>query len=70
MNVAKHVKHVNEARNLRYRQLVEKIAKTNDTGFSDDVVLAVLKAKSGPWSEPMTAEEVLAGLRIDAGWVG
>ncbi len=65
MKVTKHVKYTNEARQRRYRQLVERIARTNDTGFSDDVVLAVLNAKSGPWSEPMTAEELLASMGLD-----
>lgn len=65
MKVTKRVKRANEARRLRYRQLVANIARTNDTGLSDDVVLALLKAKSGPWSEPMTAEELLASMGLD-----
>lgn len=64
MKITKHIKCVNEAKRRRYRQRIERIARTNDTGFSDDVVLAVLKAKSGPWSEPMTAEELLASMGL------
>lgn len=62
VKVTKHVKRTSEARNRRYRQLVERIAITNNTGYSDDIVLAVLKAKNGPWSEPMTADELLASM--------
>ena len=64
MKVTKHVKCANEARKRRYRQLVERIARTNDTGFSGDVVLAILRARSGPWSEPMTAEELLSSMGL------
>lgn len=63
----KRVKYANEARNRRFKQLVDRIARTNDTGFSDGVVLAVLKAKSGPWSEAMTVEELLASMGIAGG---
>ncbi|KGW92098.1 hypothetical protein Y048_4547 [Burkholderia pseudomallei MSHR456] len=64
VKVTKRVKRVNGVRRWRYRQLVERIARTNDTGFPDDVVLAVLKAKSGPWSGPMAAEELLASMGL------
>lgn len=65
VKVTKHLKCANEARKRRYRQLVDGIARTNDTGYSDDVVLAVLKAKSGPWSKAMTADELLASLGLE-----
>lgn len=65
MKVTKHIKRTGEARHRRYRQLVERIVSKNDTGYSNDVVLAVLKAKSGPWSKPMTAEELLASMGFD-----
>lgn len=65
MKVLKRIKLSNVDRVRRHRALLERIARTNDTGYSDDVVLSVLSAKSGPWSEPMTAEELLASLGIE-----
>ncbi|WP_431226615.1 hypothetical protein [Burkholderia contaminans] len=62
MKVTKHIKRMNEARNQRSRQLIDRIARTNDTGYSDGVVLAVMKADRGPWSKAMTVEELLASL--------
>lgn len=60
MKVTKHVKCMTDKRRRRYRQLIDRIVRTNDTGFSDEVVLAVLNAKRGPWSKAMTGDELMA----------
>lgn len=66
MKIAKCLKRSNEARNRRYHQLVERVARTNDTRFLDGIVLAVLKADRGQWSKAMTVEELFAVLGIDS----
>lgn len=65
MKIGKRVKRASADRNRRYRELLDGIAKTNDTGLSDETVLAILNADRGPWSEPMTAEELLASMGIE-----
>lgn len=65
MKIETRVKHANEDRRRRYRALVERIARTNDTGMSDETVLAILNAGRGAWSDAMTAEELLASMGIE-----
>jgi hypothetical protein len=41
--------------------LQETIARNNDTGFlTEDLVMIVEQEQSGEWSQPMTADELLA----------
>lgn len=65
MKIEKRVKRANADRQRRYRELLDRIARTNDTGLSDETVLAILDADRGRWSEPMTAEELLASMGIE-----
>lgn len=65
VKVVKCIKRACEDRKWRYRQLVDRIARANDTGFSDDVVLAVLDADRGSWSKAMTLKEMLAYAGIE-----
>lgn len=65
MKIEKRVKRTNEDRRRRYRVLLDRIARTNDTGLSDETVLAILNADRGQWSEPMTAEELLASMGLE-----
>ncbi|CAJ4550096.1 Uncharacterised protein [Burkholderia pseudomallei] len=64
MKIAKRIKVRSDARGRCHRVMLDRIGKTNDTGYSDDVVLSVLKAKNGPWSKPMSADQLLASLGI------
>lgn len=68
MNIEKRIKRSNEIRRNRFHRLLERIAATNNTGLSDATVLAILNADRGPWSEAMTAEELLVSLGIDMPW--
>lgn len=65
MNIAKCIKRANEARRRRFQRLLDRIAATNDTGLSDETVLAILNARHGPWTTYATIEEVVAGLDIE-----
>jgi hypothetical protein len=65
MKVGKRTKRASTERMRSYRKLCERIAKTNDTGLSDETVLAILNADRGPWSEPMTVEELLASMGLE-----
>jgi hypothetical protein len=65
MNVRKRIKRANEVRKHRFRRLLERIAATNDTGLSDDTVLAILNADRGPWTEYASVEEMFASLGIE-----
>jgi hypothetical protein len=38
---------------------------SNDTGRSDETVLATLAAKHGPWSKAMTADELFERLGVE-----
>ncbi|KVN60316.1 hypothetical protein [Burkholderia stagnalis] len=64
MNVEKRIKRVNKLRKHRFQRLLDRIAATNNTGLSDETVLAILNADRGPWSEAMTGEMLLASLGI------
>ena len=63
MKVRKRIQMINNARKHE-QMLLAQIARTNDTGLDDRVVLAILKAKDGPWSKAMTVEELFAYLGI------
>jgi len=65
VKIEKRVKRANEDRQRRYRELLDRIARTNDTGLSDETVLAILNADRGSWSEAMTAEELLASMGLE-----
>ncbi|MBN3804961.1 hypothetical protein GXB81_18165 [Paraburkholderia sp. Ac-20336] len=64
MKITKRIKLANDVRVRRYRLLLNRVARTNNSGYPDDVVLAILNAKRGQWSEPMTAEELLADMGL------
>lgn len=52
---------LNEVAQLNEQELFDAIDATNDTGFStEDLVKIVQTERAGQWSEPMTAEELLA----------
>lgn len=65
MNARKRIKRTNDARVQRTRRLLAKIAARNDSGLADDVVLAILQAKNGPWTTYTSVEELLADLGIE-----
>ncbi|WP_211608633.1 hypothetical protein [Paraburkholderia haematera] len=56
---------INNNARKRDLKLLARIARTNDTGLDDNVVLAILKAKDGPWTTVMTVEEMFAYLELD-----
>ncbi|MFL9908282.1 hypothetical protein PQR75_01845 [Paraburkholderia fungorum] len=49
----------------RYHELLARIAATNDTGLSDETVLAILNADRGPWTEYASVEEMFASMGIE-----
>jgi len=50
------------------QRLFEELNKDNDTGYAtSDLVKVVRQHQSGAWSEPMSADEVMAQLRKIAG---
>ena len=64
MKVMRRIRMINNAKK-HYMRMLARIAKTNDTGLDDSVVLAILKAKDGPWSKAlMSAKEVFAYLGL------
>lgn len=65
MNVVKRIKRANEARTRRFQRLLDRIAATNDTGLSDETVLAILDADRGPWTSYASVEEMFASLGIN-----
>ena len=65
MKIKKHIKSAIEARKRRFQRLLDRIAATNDTGLSDDSVLAILNARRGPWTECESVEELLESLGIE-----
>ncbi|MFW2408037.1 hypothetical protein ACN4GS_09930 [Burkholderia pseudomallei] len=62
MNIEKRLKRAYEVRKCRFRRLRERIAATNTTELPDETVIEILNARSGPWSKPMTVEELFASL--------
>ena len=45
----------------RRQKLREEVAKNNDTGFLNEDIVRIIEAhESDCWSEPMTADELLA----------
>ena len=65
MKARNRIKRANDARIRRTRVLLAKIATRNDTGLDDGVVLAILRANNGPWTEYASVEEMLASLDIE-----
>ena len=52
---------LNEVTQLTEQELHEVIDATNDSGFkTEDLVKIVMTEQAGVWSEPMTAEELIA----------
>ena len=49
---------INEILTDKSKQLNE-FALENDTGYSDELVMGVLEAHAGQWSEAMTADQIL-----------
>ncbi|MGV7240674.1 DUF3800 domain-containing protein [Caballeronia sp. M23-90] len=49
--IAKRIKRASAERMQRYPELLDRIAATNDTGLSDDAVLAILNADRGSCTE-------------------
>jgi hypothetical protein len=45
------------------KKLFEEIEATNDTGFLTEDLVKVVRAKDGPWSEPMTSEQLTEHIR-------
>jgi hypothetical protein len=65
VKVRKRIRMINNNARKRDLKLRARIARTNDTGLNDSVVLAILKAKDGPWSKALTSvEEMFAYLGI------
>lgn len=65
MKIARRVKRTNADRMRRYRELLDRIATTNNTGLSDETVLAILNADRGSWTEYESVEEMFASLGIE-----
>lgn len=64
VKIAKRIKLANDERFLHYQLLFDRIKKMNDTGYSDHVVLALLKARHGRWSKLMTVDELFADMGL------
>lgn len=65
MKVKTRIKWSIGKRRTHYRALPVNISGTNDTGLSDETVLAILATKRGPWSKAMTLDDMLRSLGID-----
>jgi hypothetical protein len=65
MKVEKRTKRASDGRMRRYNELLGRIAATNDTGLSDETVLAILNADRGPWTSYASVEEMFASLGIE-----
>jgi hypothetical protein len=65
MKVEKRTKRASAERMQRYRELCERIARTNDTGLSDNTVRSILNADRGRWTSYASAEEMFASLGIE-----
>lgn len=44
------------------QQLMEEIDRDNRTGLTTEDVVSIIKSQQGPWSKPMTGEELIAEL--------
>lgn len=62
MKARNRIKRANDERIQHARVLLAKIATRNDTGLDDGVVLAILQANNGTWTEYTSVEEMLASL--------
>lgn len=47
--------------------LFEAIDAENDTGLRTEDVVKIIKSKNGPWSGPMTGDEMMAELYAACG---
>ncbi|CAB3804286.1 hypothetical protein LMG28614_05999 [Paraburkholderia ultramafica] len=65
MKVETRIKRASAERIRRYLELLDRIAATNDTGLSDETVLAILNADRGQWTEYASVEELFASLGIE-----
>jgi hypothetical protein len=59
VKVEKRIKHATECRIRRYRELLDRIARTNDTGLDDELVAKILEAESGPWTTFRSVDEMM-----------
>jgi len=53
---------INEVTQPSEQALFEAIDASNDTGLRTDDVVAIIKSANGPWSKPMTGDEMMARL--------
>lgn len=65
LKIAMRTRRANAARMRRYRELCERIARTNETGLPDDTVKSILSADRGPWTSYASVEEMFEVLGID-----
>jgi hypothetical protein len=50
--------------------LFEALDAENDTGFATGDLVKIVKSKNGPWSKPMTGDEMIARLEAALGQHG
>ena len=54
---------ISEVQQPSHAQLFEAVNRDNDTGFaSEDLVKILREHRSGQWSQPMTAQQLLESL--------
>lgn len=53
---------INEVLEPSDKALFEALDADNDTGLRTEDLVKIVKAKNGPWSEPMTGDEFEARL--------
>ncbi|QNB10300.1 hypothetical protein G5S35_01125 [Paraburkholderia tropica] len=64
MTVEKRIKCASAERRRRYRDVLDRIARNNVTGHSDETVLAILNADRGPWTSYASVDEMFATMGI------
>jgi hypothetical protein len=52
------------------QELFEALDAENDTGLDTSDLVKIVKSQNGPWSEPMTGDEMIARLEAALGQNG
>ena len=52
------------------QELFEALDAENDTGFSTDDLVKIVKSQNGTWSKPVTGDEMIARLEAALGQHG
>ena len=58
---------INEVLEPSEQALFEALDAENDTGLATSDLVKIIKSRNGPWSKPMTGDEMIARLEAALG---